>query len=164
VVRFSGAMRPLRRPLVFVGLLLAAGCARGDARPRAPSKPVDAPVAPGDGSLSKEAIVKVVRVHLPGIKDCYERELTKGTVSSGRADVSWTVEPDGHVSAASIVESSLNEAVNACFLREVRGWAFPTTWAPTVVGRFPFVFNGSADGGAPDASAIQQVLAPRNER
>lgn len=96
-----------------------------------------------DGSLSKEQINKVVMAHKSGVKYCYEKELQHKPNLSGNVDVSWTIQPDGTVSKASVKNSSVGDAaVEGCIIRQIKQWQFPKAPAQTIVGRYPFIFKG----------------------
>ena len=96
-----------------------------------------------DGSLSKEAIAKVVRAHMAGVKYCYEKELQHKSGLSGGVDIFWVIQPDGSVSKASVKSTTLSDAATeGCILRQVKQWQFPKAPGQTIVGRFPFIFKG----------------------
>jgi hypothetical protein len=96
-----------------------------------------------DGSLSKEAIAKVVRAHMAGVKYCYEKELQHKSGLAGGVDIFWVIQPDGSVSKANIKTSALGDAaVEGCILRQVKQWQFPKAPGQTIVARYPFIFKG----------------------
>ncbi len=96
-----------------------------------------------DGSLSKEAIAKVVRAHMAGVKYCYEKELQHKSGLAGGVDIFWVIQPDGSVSKANIKSSALGDAaVEGCILRQVKQWQFPKAPGQTIVARYPFIFKG----------------------
>jgi hypothetical protein len=106
------------------------------------------------GSLPREAVYRVVRSHLGTIKSCYERQLAKNPNLHGTVDVGWTVETDGSVSGARVVNSTINARdVESCIVTEVAAWRFATAPERTVVGRFPFVFK-AAPPVPPDAPKV----------
>ncbi|MDB4982064.1 MAG: FHA/TonB protein [Myxococcales bacterium] len=96
-----------------------------------------------DGSLSKEAIAKVVRSHMAGVKYCYEKELQHKSSLAGGVDIFWVIQPDGSVSKANVKSSALGDAaVEGCILRQVKQWQFPKAPGQTIVARYPFIFKG----------------------
>jgi hypothetical protein len=98
-----------------------------------------------DGSLSKEAINKVVRAHLAGVKYCYEKELQRKASLAGGVDIFWVIQPDGTVSKANVKQSTMNDAaVEGCIVRQVKQWQFPKAPGQTIVGRYPFIFKGGS--------------------
>jgi hypothetical protein len=104
--------------------------------------------APGvekDGSLSKAAIMSVVKTHMLKVKDCYERALVNYPALKGTVVLTWSVEPDGRVSGARVATSTLKSAqVETCIVSEVERWIFPKAPKKTRVTSFPFAFNEKA--------------------
>ncbi len=80
--------------------------------------------------------------HVGAIRACYESEAAGNRSLKGGVTVAWKVDPSGHVSVASIAKSTLaSPRVEACLVRQVRSWQFPSSDAPTVVDAFPFKFG-----------------------
>ena len=78
------------------------------------------------GSLDKEIIRGVVRLHMGEVKECYERELPGNPGLSGRAEVQFTIAATGQVVASVLQSSTLGNArVENCVVQAVRGWEFP---------------------------------------
>ncbi|HHS14004.1 MAG TPA: TonB family protein [bacterium] len=72
---------------------------------------------------SAEAIQEVLMSHNPAIRYCYERELKRNPALKGKITVRITVEPEGNVSDAVILASTLNnERVERCILARIRLW------------------------------------------
>ncbi|MBN2102702.1 energy transducer TonB [bacterium] len=72
---------------------------------------------------SPNAIREVLLGHVPAIRYCYERELKRDPELKGKISVRITVSPDGHVMAAEILSSSLNNTrVQRCILARIRLW------------------------------------------
>lgn len=70
-----------------------------------------------------------IREKTSELQKCYEAHLRDGTtIVGGAIRVSWTIDPDGHVKAASLVESDFNEAgkdgLAVCVLSEINKWTF----------------------------------------
>jgi hypothetical protein len=98
--------------------------------------------ADAGASLSREAINVVVRQHLTAIKCCYDSEVQRDPALAGSLVVAWTIEPSGVVSRTWIVEEALPaQPTLDCIGEEICGWAFPAADAPTMVGRYPFIFK-----------------------
>jgi TonB family protein len=98
------------------------------------------------GFLSREQIERVVRRHSRGIRYCYESQLANDPELGGRISVNWTIDLDGRVQSASIVENSMgNREVESCILREVRRMRFDQPDGGMVVVTYPFTFR--AEGG-----------------
>jgi hypothetical protein len=97
----------------------------GAPRPRAPD------VVPGSvqviGSIDKEALRRVIHVHLNEVRFCYERALIHTPALSGRLVIAFLIDGDGSVSlAASSRESTLRDInVGACTAEAFRRWEFP---------------------------------------
>lgn len=146
----------LRGQRAFLDLLTAVRLGHPFTEPYAPQPPKMPanPLGP-EGSLTRAAIAAVAWTHVAGAKFCYESELVKSPNLAGTVNVGWTIEPDGHVSAAEIVDSTLgNEVVEACIVRQTRTWTFPKAKASTVVRRFPYVFKP----GPPSTGAVPNTL------
>jgi TonB family protein len=73
---------------------------------------------------SPDAIREVLLRHVNVVKYCYERALRKNPELKGKVALRITVVPDGSVSDADIVSSTLNdEDVEQCILSRVRQWS-----------------------------------------
>jgi hypothetical protein len=100
----------------------------------------------GSGGLSPEQIRRVVMAHLGALRACYESEAERNPNLKGGVTVNWQIAPEGNVTGASLGNSSLgNPRVEGCVVRQVKGWKFPSSAAPSNVG-WPFKF-GLAGGG-----------------
>ena len=72
---------------------------------------------------SPNAIREVLLGHVPAIRYCYDRELKRNPELKGKVSVRITVSPEGHVTAAEILSSSLNNTrVQRCILARIRLW------------------------------------------
>lgn len=99
-----------------------------------------------NGFLSREQIERVVRRHSRGIRYCYERELMNDPALGGRISVNWTIDLEGRVSSASVVENSMgNRDVESCILREVRRMRFDQPDGGMVVVTYPFTFRAEGE-------------------
>jgi TonB family protein len=104
------------------------------------------PASPALARISTELIRRVVHAHLPEIRRCYDDRLPARPGLAGRVSVVFTVEPDGHVSDASLTSTTLHDPpMEACLLDRVREFQFP----PLVSGasirvNYPFVFEAPA--------------------
>jgi len=94
------------------------------------------------GGLSQEQVRRVVMAHLGAVRACYESEAQRNPSLKGGVTVQWTIDPSGGVSSASLGGSTLgNPRVEGCVVRQVKGWHFPSSETPTIVGGFPFKFG-----------------------
>lgn len=98
-----------------------------------------------DGGLDKEAIARVIRSQLGQIRYCYERQLSANPDLYGKILVKFTIGGAGAVTAQSIGNTSLNNAmVEGCILRRIAGWQFPTPKGGTnVLVTYPFLFKST---------------------
>jgi TonB family protein len=93
------------------------------------------------GSLSKEAIRRVIRQHLNEIRFCYEQKLALKPDLEGRVAVKFIIAPDGSVKGSKVDGSTINDAeVSSCVAAAVARWTFP---APPdggfVIATYPFI-------------------------
>jgi hypothetical protein len=99
--------------------------------------------APGQG-LNPEQIGRVVRARNGAFRACYESAAARDPKLQGGVTVSFTVSPDGSVTAR-IASSSLDNArVESCMLRTFSRLHFPTADKPTNA-TFPFIFRPGKD-------------------
>jgi len=98
-----------------------------------------------EGGLDKEAIARVIRSQLGQIRYCYERQLSANPDLYGKILVKFTIGAAGAVTAQSIGNTSLNNAmVEGCILRRIAGWQFPTPKGGTnVLVSYPFLFKST---------------------
>jgi TonB family protein len=72
---------------------------------------------------SPDAIQEVLISHNAAIRYCYERELKRNPTLKGKITVRITIGPEGAVTNAEIVSSTLNsERVERCILARIRLW------------------------------------------
>ena len=97
------------------------------------------------GSLSRDAIRRVVRQHTGEVRACYERELARHPDLQGRVRVNFISGPTGHVQSAAVSSSTLgSEPVESCITGAVRSWRFPAPDGGGIVGvNYPFVLQSS---------------------
>ncbi len=95
------------------------------------------------GSLSKEAIRRVIRQHLNEVRFCYEQGLSSQPDLEGRVTVAFLISPTGAVQSSSIPDSTLGSAkVDACIAKAVRRWTFPSPEDGGVVFvKYPFMLK-----------------------
>ncbi len=99
----------------------------------------DAPRA-GEG-LSQAQIQRVIVARTGAYRACYDSAAARDPSLRGNVTVSFSIAPDGSVSAASISGSSLNNArVEGCVLRQFKRLTFPKADKGTNAN-YPFVFN-----------------------
>lgn len=99
----------------------------------------DAPIA-GQG-LSQAQIQRVIVARTGAYRACYESAAARDPSLRGNVTVSFSIAPDGSVSAANITGSSLNNArVEGCVLRQFKRLTFPKADKATNAN-YPLVFN-----------------------
>ncbi|MDQ7065250.1 MAG: AgmX/PglI C-terminal domain-containing protein [candidate division KSB1 bacterium] len=72
---------------------------------------------------SVERIRRVVMSHNPAIQDCYRRELKENPELKGKITVRFSIDPEGYVVEAEIVESTFNlPRLENCIVRRIVRW------------------------------------------
>jgi hypothetical protein len=132
----TGAMMQRRPP--EVALLGRCGSA-----PCVVPGPIATRALESNGSLSRDAVRRVVVRGRPMIRGCYEHALVTRPELSGRISLTWMVSPSGAVSASAVDArgSDLHAPeLEQCMLHAVRSWTFPESHGPTGV-TFPFLLD-----------------------
>lgn len=95
------------------------------------------------GSLSREAIRRVVRRNIAQVRFCYEQGLQQNPSIEGRVTVSWIISPTGAVTSTSVANTTLGSAgVESCIANAVGRWSFPSPDGGGVVGvSYPFLLQ-----------------------
>ncbi len=94
------------------------------------------------GTLSREAIAKVVRKHLRQIQYCYEKNLLLNPKLAGKLMMEWTISTSGSVSVVKTkINSMATPAVAMCVSANIKKWKFPKPKGGIVVVSYPFIFN-----------------------
>jgi Ca-activated chloride channel family protein len=97
------------------------------------------------GSLDKEIVRRVIRMHRREIKFCYEQQLLKDAKLAGKVEVRFVIGPNGDVTAATVQSSTMKNAkVESCMTKKIRRWVFPKPkGGGVVIVNYPFVFKSS---------------------
>jgi len=125
----------------------------GEARGRAETR-----VVPGkttvSGSCERAVIGKTIGRHANEVRNCYEVELNRLPSLAGKVSVSFTIDPAGAVSEASVFQSTLDSpGVEQCILSRVRRWKFPEPKGGGVcVINYPWVFKAAGSGQDEEAA------------
>lgn len=78
------------------------------------------------GSLDKEIIRRVVRLHMNEVRNCYDQELIRKSSLEGRLSVQFVISPVGQVLSSVVQSSTLgNVRVESCVTQAVMRWPFP---------------------------------------
>ncbi len=97
-----------------------------------------------DGTVDANAVARIIRGQLGGVRDCYQRELRNNPALQGRLEVSFTLGTSGRITHASTNGMSEAPAVGTCVTARLRGLVFPMPEGGSVGFSFPFTF---APGG-----------------
>jgi len=100
------------------------------------------------GSLDKEIIRRVVRLHMNEVKYCYDQELVRKAGIEGRLSVQFVISPFGQV-LSSVMQSSTmgNVHVEKCVVDAVKRWEFPKPVGGGIaIVSYPFNFVAGSGG------------------
>jgi TonB family protein len=94
------------------------------------------------GSLDKEIIRRVIRMHANEMNYCYGQALTRHPALSGRIAVQFTIAATGQVISSVLQSSTMdNPQVENCVVQAIRRWDFPyPTDGGIVLVSYPFNF------------------------
>jgi TonB family protein len=100
------------------------------------------------GSLDKEIIRRVVRLHLNEVRYCYDQELVKKAAIEGRVAVQFVISPQGQVMSSVLQSTTMgNVRVEKCVVDAVKRWEFPKpAKGGIVIVSYPFNFVAGAGG------------------
>jgi len=143
-----------------------SGGGRGLSERRAAGPRVRAAPPTVSGSLSPEAIRRVVLRNLGQVSHCHEQSLASNPGASGRVIVRFLIGPTGAVQGSSVAASSYpNASAAQCIASAVRRWQFPSPEGGGVVSvNYPFNLL-SSEGDLDDTrseTAAAATSAPRN--
>ena len=139
----GGGGRPLTRgsaSLLKKGLGQLAGRRTGKVRGRV--RRVSARRLKAQGSISREAVARVINEHLGEVQYCYERALLKKPGLKGKLVLEWRISTSGRVSRVRQKMSSIpSSEVSTCIIRKLKKWRFPKPRGGVVVVSYPFIFS-----------------------
>ena len=88
--------------------------------------------------ISDKEVRATVESHMPDIKACMKEHGT----SAGKLVVTFTIETDGRVSAASVTRDSANHPLDRCIADDFRKWSFPKLKGKVAfLSTYPLVFS-----------------------
>jgi hypothetical protein len=118
--------------------------ARTVPRPVATSASTSAPAKSGGGdSPDGEEVSATVRANLPAIKACYLRLTRQGSLISGRAILSFTVDKEGSAKNVRVDAPAFEGSdLPRCMTQQVERWSFPRSRRGGFAISYPFVFVG----------------------
>ena len=126
----------------------------GGRRARAPE------VIPGQstvrGSLDKEIIRRVIRMHANEVKYCYDQELARHPALSGRISVEFVIAANGEVTSSKLQSSTMRDPrVESCVVQAFQRWEFPRSSGGGIsIVSYPFNFVPG------DWDRVAHVVAP----
>lgn len=95
------------------------------------------------GGLSAEEVQKVIRIHLNGIRHCYEQLLQRSPSASGKITVQFVIGSSGRVENVQTAQDTIGDAgMSGCVSAKIARWTFPMPRGGQPVHvNYPFVFN-----------------------
>ena len=94
-------------------------------------------------TLSQEAVQKVIRQNLAGVRACFLRVGRDGDQRSGKAIVSFEIGPGGDVHDTKVDAPAFQgTSLPGCVLGMVSHWVFPKSQKGGLAISYPFVFVG----------------------
>lgn len=113
--------------------------------------------------ISDKEVRTTVESHMPDIKACMKEH----GPSSGKLVVTFTIELDGRVSAASVTRDSANHPLDRCIVDDFRKWTFPKPRGKVAfLSTYPIVFSvpkPAAVGTLSEADVVKTVQAKLSE-
>lgn len=98
-----------------------------------------------EGSVDKDAILRVVRSNRAQLERCHSAVLQKNPSIQGRIKLHWVIQNDRVVSAGITSNQSGSKSLAQCLVSRLKNWRFPGAVPKGASGKitFPFVFTGS---------------------
>lgn len=99
------------------------------------------------GGLDRNEIAAVINRHLSEVRFCYEQGLQQKPKLAGRLSMNFMIGPNGTVSLAKVMNSSLNHImVETCIRDRLKTWNFPKPeGGVTVKVSYPFILRRVSD-------------------
>ncbi|MBC7397557.1 MAG: AgmX/PglI C-terminal domain-containing protein [Bdellovibrionales bacterium] len=99
----------------------------------------------GPGKISDADIEKTLSRYLDKFQRCYEKALLSDPAISGEVQIRWTINPNGHVSAAQVVRSEMNKKpLHDCLTGVLGNIVFPAPKGGPATVKKPFRFKSSS--------------------
>ena len=96
---------------------------------------------PAEGKLDEDLIRRVVEVHLPETRACYEVLLASDAGASGVLAVDFTIDESGEVRDPVVFGEDLTDAtLHDCVRDRILAWKFPRPEGGQVTVTYPFLF------------------------
>lgn len=105
-------------------------------------------VATTRGSLDKEIIRRVVRLHMNEVKFCYDQELSRKPGLGGRISVQFVISGAGQVINSFVQSTTMNNLrVESCVVGALKRWDFPKPEGGGIaIVSYPFNFVAGSGG------------------
>lgn len=99
------------------------------------------------GGLDRNEIAAVIQRHLSEVRFCYEQGLQQKPKLAGRLSMNFMIGPNGSVSVAKVMNSSLDHTqVENCIRDHLKTWNFPKPeGGVTVKVTYPFILRRVSD-------------------
>lgn len=99
------------------------------------------------GGLDRNEIAAVIQRHISEVRFCYEQGLQQKPKLAGRLSMDFMIGPNGTVSVAKVMNSSLDHVpVENCIRNRLRTWNFPKPeGGVTVKVNYPFILRRVSD-------------------
>lgn len=95
-----------------------------------------------EGRLDKDLIRRVVRAHIPEIRECYNTALQADPEARGKVVIDFTIGEEGKVTRAVVGSSDMQDAaLPTCMTNAIRGWLFPKPDGGSVQVSYPFALE-----------------------
>lgn len=92
---------------------------------------------------SPDDVQRVIRQNLGGVKSCYLRISRAGDTRSGKAIVSFKINPEGHVEELRVEAPAFTgTTLPSCVSGQIQRWEFPASRKGGLAISYPFVFVG----------------------
>lgn len=103
------------------------------------------------GTLDAVEIRGVIRQALPEIRFCFEWQLEAHPDLAGRVTMEFTIQEDGTVTNAGVLEDALHDdVVTNCFTHVMGGLRFPPPEGGPVLVHYPFALANSPEARRPE--------------
>lgn len=99
------------------------------------------------GGLDRNEIAAVIQRHISEVRFCYEQGLQQKPKLAGRLSMDFMIGPNGTVSVAKVMNSSLDHVpVENCIRNRLKTWNFPKPeGGVTVKVNYPFILRRVSD-------------------
>ncbi|MEN9355122.1 MAG: hypothetical protein RL318_2447, partial [Fibrobacterota bacterium] len=108
----------------------------------APPKPMDVELGGEQGARSPESILRVIRMHLGGLRYTYEKFLRTDSTLKGKISFKFTIDRNGDILAISLASSSTgSQALDEELMKKARRMKFDNIEGGNVTVTYAFVLE-----------------------